>query len=135
MAYEKQTFVDNVTVLTSEILSHMDNGIFYATELAERVSLALSALESRPSTRIGEITLKADKWDGSNNLYSQIVAIDGVTPNSQVDITPSVEQLAVFYEKDITFVTENDNGIVKVFVIGQKPQNDYTLQVTILEVK
>ena len=41
---------------------------------------------------------------------------------------------AVFYEKDITFVTENDGGVVTVYAIGQKPQNDYTIQVTITEV-
>ena len=39
-----------------------------------------------------------------------------------------------FYEKDITFVTENEGGVVTVYVIGQKPTNDYTIQVTITEV-
>lgn len=84
--------------------------------------------------KIGEVTLLADAWVGENNLYSQIVSIDGVTENSQVDLTPDVEQLATFYEKDITFVTENEDGVVTVFVIGQKPTNDYTIQVTITEV-
>jgi hypothetical protein len=51
-----------------------------------------------------------------------------------VDITPSVEELVVFYEKDLTLVTENDNGVVTVYAIGQKPTNDYRLQVTITEV-
>lgn len=87
-----------------------------------------------PSIRIGDVTLKSDKWTGSGYLFSQVVDIDDVTKNSQVDLTPSVEQLAVFYEKDITFVTENVNGVVTVYVIGQKPQNDYTIQVTITEV-
>jgi hypothetical protein len=45
-----------------------------------------------------------------------------------------VEQLAIFYEKDITFITENDGGVVTVYVIGQKPQNDYTIPVSIVEV-
>lgn len=86
------------------------------------------------ASRIGEITLLADAWEGSSSLYSQIVDIEGITENSQVDLTPSVEQLLVFYEKDVTFVTENENGIVKVYAIGQKPQNDYSIQVTITEV-
>ncbi len=89
---------------------------------------------SGSSARIGEVTLLASKWTGSNNLYSQIVSIDGVTANSQVDLTPSVEQLAVFYEKDLCFVTENEDGVVTVYVIGQKPENDYTIQATITEV-
>lgn len=89
---------------------------------------------SGASARIGEATLLANKWTGSNNLYSQIVTIDGVTANSQVDLTPSVEQLAIFYEKDLCFVTENEDGVVTVYVIGQKPTNDYIIQVTITEV-
>jgi hypothetical protein len=73
-------------------------------------------------------------WIGSNNLYSQVVSIDGVTENSQVDLTPDVEQLEIFHDKDLTFVTENDGGTVTVYAIGQKPTNDYTIQVTITEV-
>lgn len=84
--------------------------------------------------RIGYVTLDASGWSGENHLHSQVVTIDGVTPNTQVDLTPSVEQLVIFYEKDITFVTENDGGVVTVYAIGQKPQNDYTIQVTMTEV-
>lgn len=83
---------------------------------------------------IGIVELLADRWEGSGNLYSQIVAVEGATENSQVDLTPSVEQLVVFYEKDLTFVTENEGGVVTVYAIGQKPANDYTIQVTITEV-
>lgn len=84
--------------------------------------------------RIGEVTLTSSGWNGSGNLYSQVVNIDGVTENTQVDLTPSVQQLAAFYEKDIAFVTENEDGVVTVYCIGQKPQNDYTIQVTMTEV-
>lgn len=83
---------------------------------------------------IGEVTLYANKWVGADSLFSQVVTISGVTENSQVDLTPSVEQLAVFYNKDLSFVTENDGGVVTVYAIGQKPTNDYTVQVTITEV-
>lgn len=83
---------------------------------------------------ISEVTLSASAWTGNNSLYSQVVSIEGVTEKSQVDLTPSVEQLVVFYEKDLTFVTENENGVVTVYAIGQKPTNDYTIQVTITEV-
>lgn len=84
--------------------------------------------------KIGEVALLASEWVGADSLYSQVVSIDGVTPNSQVDLTPDVRQLAIFYNKDISFVTENDDGIVTVYAIGQKPMNDYTIQVTITEV-
>lgn len=84
--------------------------------------------------RLGVVTLLADAWTGENNFYSQVVSIEGVTECSQVDITPDAEQLVIFYEKDISFVTENEDGVVTVYVIGQKPTNDYTIQVTITEV-
>ena len=84
--------------------------------------------------RIGVVTLFADKWVGANNFYSQVVSIEGVTENSQVDITPNAEQLSTFYEKDLAFVAENEDGVVTVYVIGQKPMNDYVIQVTITEV-
>ena len=65
--------------------------------------------------KIGEVTLLADAWEGSDNLYHQVVDIEGVTENSQVDLTPDVEQLAVFYQKDITFVTENETEYMHLF--------------------
>lgn len=86
------------------------------------------------AAKIGTATLLASAWTGSGNLYSQVVTISGVTEYSQVDLTPSVDQLAVFHEKDLTFVTENEDGVVTVYAIGQKPTNDYTIQVTITEV-
>ena len=87
------------------------------------------------AVRLGSVTLLASAWAGSDNLYSQVVTIDGATERSQVNLTPSVEQMATFYEKDITFITENDGGVVTVYVIGQKPQNDYTIQASLVEMK
>lgn len=86
-------------------------------------------------SRISEITLLSARWEGEGNLYSQVVDVAGITEYSQVDLTPGVEQLAIFYEKDLTFVTENDGGVLTVYAIGQKPENDYTIQVTITEVQ
>lgn len=93
-----------------------------------------ASINQHKAARIGEVTLLADAWVGEDNLYSQVVNIEGVTENSQVDLTPDVQQLAVFYNKDISFVTENEGGVVTVYVIGQKPENDYTIQATITEV-
>ena len=112
-------------------------GVDYYTEAEKKVLVeeVLDALKGNTvAARIGEVTLLASAWTGSGNLYSQIVPVDGVTERSQVDLTPSVEQLVIFYEKELTFVTENDGGEVTVYAIGQKPTNDYTIQVTITEV-
>ena len=88
--------------------------------------------------KIGNVALLASKWesvDPAYPAYSQAVSIDDVTKNTQVDLTPSIEQLVIFYEKDLAFVAENAEGDVTVYVIGQKPKNDYEMQVTMTEVQ
>lgn len=80
------------------------------------------------------VTLSASAWVGGGNLYSQVVAVAGATPYSKVDLLPSAEQLATFHSKDLTFVTENEDGVVTAFVIGEKPTVDYTMQASITEV-
>lgn len=96
--------------------------------------MANNEIKTGSPVTISEVTLLAENWVGEGHLFSQVVFIDGVTENSQVNLAPTVEQLAIFYDKDITFVTENDGGVVTVYVIGQKPQNDYTIQADIVEV-
>lgn len=86
------------------------------------------------SARISEVTLLASAWTGADSLYSQVVTIDGITEYSKVDLLPSVEQLAIFHNKDVAFVTENEDGVVTVYAIGDKPTLDYTIQVSITEV-
>lgn len=81
------------------------------------------------------ITLLASAWVGVDDPYSQVVSIPGVTENSKVDLLPSADLLAVFHDKDIALVTENDNGIVTVYAIGDKPSRDYTMEVCITEVE
>ena len=87
-----------------------------------------------PPAKIGNVTIFANNWVGESSPYSQVVTIEGVTEKSQVDLTPSVEQLSIFHNKDLAFVTENEDGVVTVYAIGQKPENDYTIQVTMTEV-
>lgn len=106
----------------------------------EQVAAAVAAYMAEnqiSSASIGEVTLYANAWRESvagDSLYFQEVDIVGVTENSQVDLTPSIEQLAIFHHKDLAFVTENVDGKVKVYALGDKPTNDYTIQVTITEV-
>lgn len=90
--------------------------------------------EHAKTSKKRDVTLFADAWIGEGKRYTQVVNIEGVTANSQVDLTPDPDQLEIFYEKNITFVAEQENGIVTVTVIGQKPANDYTMQAKITEV-
>ena len=95
----------------------------------------LFILEKNQSPKvISSVTLLGANWVGSASPYTQVVNINGVTPYSKIDIQPSTEQLAIFHEKEITLVAENENGIVTISCVGQKPMNDYTIQVTMTEV-
>lgn len=100
----------------------------------KKIQILGNIQSNRTAIRVAEVTLLASAWEGAGSPYSQVVDIEGVTPYSQIDLTPNVEQLVVFYDKDLTFVTENEDGVVTVYSIGQKPENDYTIQVTITEV-
>ena len=121
-----RTYRGNTTV-SNDASAHME--IEYVMDAKKYIDSQI-----HPAAKLSSISLPASKWTGSDNLYSQVVTIPGITENSQVNLAPSVEQMAIFYEKDITFVTENDGGVVTVYVIGQKPQNDYTIQADIVEV-
>ena len=110
-------------------------GVDYYTE-AEKEELLTEILQSiqGSSSRISYVNLISANWQGDASPYSQVVSIDGITEYSKVDLNPSVELLAVFHDKDIAFVTENEDGIVTVYCIGQKPTANYEMQVTITEV-
>ena len=81
-----------------------------------------------------------DVVDAEGNVigvrYGQVVDVNNanITPNSKVDLQLSSEQMVIFYEKDLAFVAENEDGEVTVYCIGQIPQNDYKIQATITEV-
>lgn len=102
-------------------------------EFAPSIDKRLENLE-HSVPRISEVTLLANKWLGDSSPYSQVVEIEGATEYSQVDLKPSQEQLDIFHDKDVSFVAENEDGIITVYLIGKKPANDYTMQVSITEV-
>ena len=77
------------------------------------------------------ITLLASAWTGTESPYAQVVTIPGVTARSKVDLQIDAELLEVFHDKDIAFVTENENGVVTVYAIGDKPSKDYTVQAVV----
>lgn len=100
--------------------------------LIEKVNI----LYEKSFVKIVTIDLPASSWveEGTNRHY-QVVTITGTTIYSKVDLQPTVEQLAIFHEKDIAFVAENEDGIITVYCIGQKPVSSYTIQATITEVE
>lgn len=141
MSLKKREYVDGVTVITAENLNAIQDEIIDQSWKIQELQNSTgggtgngSGVVTTNPAKIGYVTIFANKWVGTTSPYSQVVTVDGATKNSQVDLTPSVDQLAVFYQKDLAFVTENEDGVVIVYAIGQKPTNDYTIQVTITEV-
>ena len=151
------SFVLRYSCLTEDVIDYqwstdVYEGISVSKSISNTESIAnkycdileswLKRLPECSRATIGTVKLLAENWvasENNENLYSQITTVYNVPKNfefenCQVDLTPSVEQLVVFYEKDLTFVTENEDGVLTVYAIGQKPNNDYTIQVTITEV-
>ena len=104
----------------------------------EYVTELLLEMVNKAAPTPASITLYADRWKQSDeeNVWYQIVVVANatITEYSKVDLQLSPEQLSIFHEKDLSFVAENDGGVVTVYCIGQKPTNDYTIQATIMEV-
>jgi hypothetical protein len=81
------------------------------------------------------VTLLESAWVGDGPAYSQVVEVIGATEHTKVDLQPTADQLAEFHHKVLAFVAENDNGVITVYSIGDKPTGDHTIQITKTEVE
>lgn len=94
----------------------------------------LDAKVSAP-VRAVTVSLPASGWEGSGSLYAQKAAVPDLTAGSQVNLTPTVAQMAAFCEKDCCFLTENDGGSLTVWLLGEKPTQDYVMKANVVEVR
>ena len=82
--------------------------------------------------RKATVTLPTASWE---NL-SQAVTISGVTVNSKVDIQFGGDAMSTLIDSGTSAIwMENNNGTITAKVLGDKPNADMTVQVTITEVK
>lgn len=84
--------------------------------------------------KLTNITMLADAWEGSEAPYSQIVSCNGVKANSKLDLQPAPEQLLELQDAEISLMMVNDNRTAIVYAFGDKPQNNFEMQVLITEV-
>lgn len=114
-------------------VSDMQELINEIDSLKETISL----LQTKSSTKTIWIELLSSDWEEDGLKCYQVISDDNnlFTQYSKVDLQPTVEQLIIFHEKDISFVTENDGGIMMIYCIGQKPEGNYTIQATVTEVE
>lgn len=80
------------------------------------------------------VTILAANWTGEVNPWSQVVTVNGVTENSKVDLQPTALQIVSLQNDEISLMLQNDAGVVTAWAIGNKPTEDYTMQVLITEV-
>lgn len=143
--YEAQT--NHILPLEGELVLEYDNGIprlKIGDGVREFSALPYMSVDSFILPTSASITLVPDQWlpvlddneEPIPNRYYQPVTVNHavITPNSKVDLQPTPEQLAVFYEKDITFTAINRGGNVRVCIVGQKPTQEYTISATVTEV-
>ena len=137
----------HIIPLEGELVLEYDNGVprlKIGDGKNEFSALPYMSVDSFILPTPASITLLPNEWkpvlDENDkpivNRYYQPVTVNNaiVTPNSKRDLQPSPNDLSIFHEKDITFTAINAGGHVRVCVVGQKPENEYTMQVTITEV-
>ena len=143
--YEAQP--NHIPPLEGELVLEYDNGVprlKIGNGKDEFSALPYMSVDSFILPTPASITLFPSEWspvlDENNqpiaNRYYQSVTVKNavITPNSKIDLQPSPEQLAVFAHKDLTFTAINRGGNVRVCVVGQRPTQEYTMQVTVTEV-
>ena len=81
------------------------------------------------------ITLRADGWLGETSPFSQVVSLSNVTSMTKVDLQPTVDQLHLLHSHPVGFCAVNEDGVVTVYAVGNKPTEDFTFQVTMTEVE
>ena len=121
----------------AQIMEFLNNGVS-EEQIAKAVAdyLEKHPISTDPNILTRDVELLAANWvTESEEKHSQVVSIDCVTENSKVDLTPTEDQLIIWRQKELAFTTKNIGGVVTVYAIGQKPENDYTIQVTITEVE
>ena len=84
---------------------------------------------------VKQISLPAASWMGAESPYSQTVTISGITVNSKVDIQMDATALGVLIDSGTSAIwIENNNGTLTAKALGEKPNANLSVQVTITEV-
>ena len=84
---------------------------------------------------VKQISLPAASWMGAESPYTQTVTISGITVNSKVDIQMDATALGVLIDSGTSAIwIENNNGTLTAKALGEKPNANLSVQVTITEV-
>lgn len=86
------------------------------------------------SLKMTFINVPASGWKGGESPFSQVVAVDGVTVSSKVDVQLSMEQAMQFSDRIFAFQAINNSGVITLYAYGSMPDVDFAIQATISEV-
>ena len=94
-------------------------------------------LNSNPVSlpRLVTITIPVSGWSGSNNMYSQVISVNGVNANSKLDLQPTSSQIAALKNAEIVLMASNNNGKVTIYSVNGKPSTNLTMQMLITDVE
>lgn len=112
----------------AKIIDNPDEALNSINELVDWVKNSIA------KSKIATVTLLADSWAGDTSPYSQVVAVNGVTENSKIDLQPTALQFVALQDAEIALTAENNAGIVTVWAIGDRPIEDMEVQAEITEV-
>ena len=85
-------------------------------------------------TKVTDIVMPADGWSGGSGMWSQIVEVEAASSFSKIDLQPSTEQLFALQKLEAAMTVENADGVITVYVTGNKPKTDLTIQAAVTEV-
>lgn len=136
---EYETKINHQIPLEGELVLEYDNGVprlKIGDGTSEFSALPYISVDSFILPTHAYVRLGTEWTQDADYRYYQVVKVENatITPNSKVDLQPDATQLSVFREKDLAFVAENEDGIVRVYCVGQVPKNEYKIQVTVTEV-
>lgn len=137
----------HIMPLDGELVVEYDNGIprlKIGDGKTEFSKLPYMSVDSFVLPTKASVTVYPDKWEDTydsngnkiENRYIQYVTVENavVTPNSRIDLQPNPSDLVIFKEKDLAFTAVNAGGNVRICLVGQKPENAYTMQAMVTEV-
>lgn len=88
---------------------------------------------TRPKQTI--ITFTAAGWVEGDDIFTQVVTVDGGTAKSLVALQPTSAQIVAMVDEGVIALTvDNNSGVFTATAIGSAPPIDMTIQATLTEV-
>ena len=102
--------------------------------MAETLTARLVGGTGGTITKVVDIVMPVSAWHGGEGKWAQIVEVAEASAFSKIDLQPAEGQVSLLQELEAAMTVENADGVVTVYVTGNKPGTDITMQATVTEV-